>query len=348
MQPQDCQLHVVSSEANASFTYGLFFGSLYNTSRGMWCRSLPCLLLVVVVPLMAIPRSYSDPGPNPREQDDDAAVRVPPLPLSEPARPMRDPPWTPAEERNDPNTRHMAAGVAVALRLLMRNHAALGPIPDAFDEHRSARARVPLPFGNALTSLLSCACGSHDLCAIERLPRAPPLRWGSAGVRHFGLRIPRQSTARRRSHTRTARKSPPIQRSRIGRAAGARDGAHAGGAYGPVHCRPRDRLRHVRALRGPPPLPIRRRGGAALLSRVLPHRPQDQHRRGLAGQKRPHALPMVRPRPAGGGPEWRSGPADLPMITFKHRPAFPFGGCASACESCTPLSPPTSWCASRA
>ena len=165
---------------------------------------------------MAIPRSYSDPGPNPREQDDDAAVQVPPLPLSEPARPMRDPPWTPAEERNDPNTRHMAAGVAVALRLLMRNHAALGPIPDAFDEHRSARARVPLPFGNALTSLLSCACGSHDLCAIERLPRAPPLRWGSAGVRHLGLRIPRQSTARRRSQTRTARKSPPIQRSRIG------------------------------------------------------------------------------------------------------------------------------------
>ena len=123
---------------------------------------------------MAIPRSYSDPGPNPREQDDDAAVRVPPLPLSEPARPMRDPPWTPAEERNDPNTRHMAAGVAVALRLLMRNHAALGPIPDAFDEHRSARARVPLPFGNALTPrllrLLAATISVPSSACRERRP----------------------------------------------------------------------------------------------------------------------------------------------------------------------------------
>ena len=196
---------------------GFFLDHSTIHHAALWCRSLPCLLLVVVVPLMAIPRSYSDPGPNPREQDDDAAVRVPPLPLSEPARPMRDPPWTPAEERNDPNTRHMAAGVAVALRLLMRNHAALGPIPDAFDEHRSARARVPLPFAEQRSHVSPPApVGSHDLCAIVRLPRAPPLRWGSAGVRHFGLRIPRQSTARRRSHTRTARKSPPIQRSRIG------------------------------------------------------------------------------------------------------------------------------------
>ena len=70
--------------------------------------------------------------------DDYNDIVVAAAPLSALPRPLRDPPWAPMLEPNDPNLRHMAAGVAVALQLLMNNHAGPGPIASVYDEGRCA------------------------------------------------------------------------------------------------------------------------------------------------------------------------------------------------------------------
>ena len=57
-------------------------------------------------------------------------------PLTMPAKLLREPPWTPMVEPHDLNLRHMAVGVAWALRSLMINHATPGWIPPVLNEQR--------------------------------------------------------------------------------------------------------------------------------------------------------------------------------------------------------------------
>ena len=71
--------------------------------------------------------------------DDDVLMAVAAEPLSAPVSPIHGPPWYPMLDLEpDASVGHMAAGVAVALHLLMINHAASGPVPRLLDERRRA------------------------------------------------------------------------------------------------------------------------------------------------------------------------------------------------------------------
>ena len=73
------------------------------------------------------------------EDVDDDILAVAAEPLSASASPVHGPPWYPMLDLEpDASVRHMAAGVAVALHLLMTNHAAPGPVPRLLDERRRA------------------------------------------------------------------------------------------------------------------------------------------------------------------------------------------------------------------